>query len=248
MSENKFNLPTLIAAILISVILSVAISYSVISPKTGPPGPEGPLGLQGEVGLTGSQGIQGPKGERGEVGPQGEQGSQGSQGIQGIVGEIGEPGPQGSIGLRGPVGFYSMYHAPGEYVEIPGIINGDFSEFDGNNLVGWVTQGKSGYRDEGRCLYQRIGGTFMMQTVVIEKNQGFAFSVKSNGARLEVHVDGFVLFYGDFRNASEEWMRIVVPVGDLYTGIRILYFVVLNGADDGSYVVLDDVTMVEFMS
>ena len=141
-----------------------------------------------------------------------------------------------------------MYHAPGEYVEIPGIINGDFSEFDGNNLVGWVTQGKSGYRDEGRCLYQRIGGTFMMQTVVIEKNQGFAFSVKSNGARLEVHVDGFVLFYGDFRNASEEWMRIVVPVGDLYTGIRILYFVVLNGADDGSYVVLDDVTMVEFMS
>lgn len=61
MSEIKFNLPTLIAAILISVVLSVTISYSLIS---GQPGPEGPPGPQGEVGPTGPKDEQGLKIQR----------------------------------------------------------------------------------------------------------------------------------------------------------------------------------------
>ena len=66
MSESKLNVQTLIAAILISVVLSVAISYSVISRETGPLGPEGIQGPQGEQGI---QGIQGPQGVPGEMGP-----------------------------------------------------------------------------------------------------------------------------------------------------------------------------------
>jgi len=226
MSESKFNLPTLIATILISVILSVAISYSIISPKTGPPGPEGPQGPQGLQGLQGEQGqsIQGIEGERG------------LQGIQGPLGEKGE---------RGPIGYYVAYSPVGEYVPIPGIINGDFSESDEHRAVGWYTQGRSGISSEGRFLGQRPGGTYMSQTIIIRENQGIAFSVRSNGARLEVHLDGCVLFYGDFRDASEEWYRVVVATSPLYTGVRVLAFVVLHGPEDCG-VWLDDVTLVEF--
>ena len=88
MSESKFNLPTLITAILISVVISVAISYSIISGQPGPPG------IQGEVGLTGPPGPDGPKGEVGLTG------------IEGIQGEPGEPivGPVGPQGLQGEEG------------------------------------------------------------------------------------------------------------------------------------------------
>jgi len=55
MSENKFNIPTLIAAILISVVLSVAISYSIISHE--PVGPQGPIGETGPEGPPGPPGV-----------------------------------------------------------------------------------------------------------------------------------------------------------------------------------------------
>lgn len=241
MSESRFNLSTLIAAVLISVVLSVAISYSIISLKTGPPGSEGP---QGEVGLTGPPGSEGPHGPQGE------------QGIQGIQGEEGPPGvsivgPTGSKGDTGAMGFYSVYQPSDEYVEVPGILNGDFNEYDEHRATYWFTSGRSGITMEGdsppaRGLGQRVGGTYMSQTIVIKTNQGIAFSVKSTGARLEVHVDSFVLFYGDFRNSPEEWMTIVVPVGDIWIGVRTLYFVVLGGLE-GPGVTLDNVTLVEFI-
>ena len=66
MTESKLNIQTLVFAVIVSVILSVAISYSVISRETGPPGPEGTQGPQGEQGI---QGIQGPQGIPGEIGP-----------------------------------------------------------------------------------------------------------------------------------------------------------------------------------
>jgi len=239
MSESKLNLSTLIAAILISVVLSVAISYSVISPKTGPSGPEGPLGLQGEVGLTGSQGIQGLKGDRGEVGPQGEQGS---QGIQGIAGELGEQGPQGLQGLRGPVGFYTIYYPVGEYVEVPGIINGDLT----GGGEGWYYQGKGGFGSwDMALLYQHLTISFIMQSIEINQNYGLSFMVEPHGARLEIHCEGEVLFYGDFREEASDWFEIVISFGNM-VGRHDLYFYVLPGKDDGSRIAIDDITMVQF--
>lgn len=76
MSESKLNVQTLIAAILISVVLSVGISYITMirgppGPQ-GPSGPQGPVGPQGELGPIGSQGVPGSRGETGTQGPQGE--------------------------------------------------------------------------------------------------------------------------------------------------------------------------------
>ena len=69
----------LIAVLLASILLSYAISSTVI--QTGPQGPKGDTGPQGEIGETGPQGEQGltgPQGLQGETGPQGEKGDPGS--------------------------------------------------------------------------------------------------------------------------------------------------------------------------
>jgi len=63
MSESKLNVKTLIAAIVISVLLSVSVSYMIIPSGTGE------LGSQGPIGETGPPG---PKGEKGDTGPKGE--------------------------------------------------------------------------------------------------------------------------------------------------------------------------------
>jgi len=83
MSESKLNVKTLIAAIVISVILSVSVSYMIIPSGTGE------LGSQGPIGETGPPG---PKGEKGEAGPQGLTGLQGPQGSTGPEGPQGPPG------------------------------------------------------------------------------------------------------------------------------------------------------------
>jgi len=133
------------------------------------------------------------------------------------------------------------YHPVGEYVEIPGIINGDFNE--GNE--GWYTQGKTGGYEGAKQFYQRYGGTYTTQEIIIEENQGIAFMLKSNGARLEALIDGYVIYYGDYSEGTD-WIRIVVPFGNTYLGPRDLYFIICDGEDDGAYIALDNITMVEF--
>lgn len=86
MSESKLNVQTLIAAIVISVILSVSVSYMIIPSGTGE------LGFQGPIGETGPPG---PKGEKGDTGLQGPQGEAGSPGTKGEKGDIGPQGPPG---------------------------------------------------------------------------------------------------------------------------------------------------------
>ncbi len=89
MSGNKLNIQTLMIAVIISVILSVGISY-IISPSTvGPQGPTGPEGIQGPPGRTGDTGYQG---ETGAQGPRGERGLQGLTGTRGPAGADGQPG------------------------------------------------------------------------------------------------------------------------------------------------------------
>ncbi len=232
MSESKFNLPTFIAAILISVILSVSISYYAIP---GQPGPAGPQGSQGEVGLTG------PQGEVGLTGPQGSPGLQGIQGIRGIRGESGEQGLQGLQGASGSVGYYMKYNPVGEYVEVPGIINGELN--DGGE--GWYYQGKGGFGWDMAILYQHLTISFIMQSIEINQNYGLAFMVEPQGARLEIHCEGEVLFYGDFREEASDWTEVVISFGNM-VGLHDLYFYVLPGKDDGSRIALDNITMVEF--
>ncbi|MBA7629911.1 hypothetical protein ES703_37418 [subsurface metagenome] len=89
MSDNKINTQTVIIAVVISVILSIGISF-VISPSSQ--GSKGPQGLQGEPGPQGARGETGPRGATGNSGPQGEKGIQGQTGSRGSQGEQGPPG------------------------------------------------------------------------------------------------------------------------------------------------------------
>ena len=92
MSENKINFQTLIVAIVISVILSVGISYMISPSPEEIVGPQGPIGPPGPEGDTGPQGALGEPGSQGETGDPGPQGERGSQGLRGPVGPEGPPG------------------------------------------------------------------------------------------------------------------------------------------------------------
>ena len=85
MSDNKINIQTVVVAVVLSVILSVGISYFIVP---SPQGPEGPQGSQGDIGPQGIQGLAGPQGLDGIIGPPGELGEQGPQGIQGEKGDM----------------------------------------------------------------------------------------------------------------------------------------------------------------
>jgi hypothetical protein len=187
--------------------------------------------LRGSPGLKGDTGLQGLQGDAGIQGPKGDQGSQGIQGIQGLQGPTGSPG------------YYSVYYAVGSSVDIPGITNGDLSQWDPNTgYVDWLVQGKSG----GGKLYQApTYSSFMSQTITIGQDQGLAFNVEAQGVRVEVQLDGYVIFYGDFRSGISD-ARIVVPFGNLYGGVRRLYLRVLPGPEDGGYVKFTNITLVEF--
>jgi len=220
-------------SVIVAVLLSASLSYMLITPQEGP---MGPLGLQGE-GMQGIQGGQGPQGPPGEsiLGPRG------PQGVLGSTGELGEQGPQGLQGARGPVGFYMTYYPVGEYVEVPGIINGDFTEGE----EGWYYRGKGGLGWDMAILYQHPYGGFISQSIEVNQNYGLAFVVEPHGVRLEIHCEGEVLFYGDFRGETSDWIEVVISFGSL-VGRHDLYFYVLPGKDDGSYVAIDDITLVEF--
>ena len=86
--DEKWN--TILIAVVISVVLTTATSYLMISSfgKTGSQGPQGARGSQGEQG---PQGLQGEQGPRGTTGPKGDTGSQGIQGPTGSEGPPGEP-------------------------------------------------------------------------------------------------------------------------------------------------------------
>ena len=66
MSKNGINVTTLIAAVTISVVLSVGVSYVLLTSVLSMEGTQGPQGPPGQ------QGLQGPPGPEGPQGPQGE--------------------------------------------------------------------------------------------------------------------------------------------------------------------------------
>jgi len=220
--SKNYLIAGLISVLILSAIVNYGISNMIIKP-----------GPQGETGPQGEQGIQGVPGE---------QGLQGIQGSQGLQGPAGEPGEQGLQGFRGPVGLYTTYNPVGEYVEVPGIINGDLDD-EGE---GWYYQGKGGFGSwDMAILYQHLTISFIMQSIEINQNYGLAFMVEPQGARLEIHCEGEVLFYGDFREEASDWIEVVISFGNM-VGRHDLYFYVLPGKDDGSRIAIDNITMVEF--
>lgn len=263
----------IIAAILLSCVTAAATSTILVQqiqgPKgdTGSPGPKGdtgdtgatgPKGDRGDTGLTGPAGSAGAQGPTGATGPKGDKGDTGSAGLtgpsgaQGPAGPTGQTGATGATGPQGPIGYYAAYSIAGPSIDIPGIVNGNLSQINPNaepghpNKLGWGIQGKSSWDSSSVTLYPMLNYTsFMYQTVIFGQNTGIAFDVKGSGTRLEVHIDGYVAYYVDFRGTTST-IRAVVPTGPVYTGIRNLQIMVLPGPEDSSYARISNITMVQF--
>jgi hypothetical protein len=88
----------LIAAILVSSVVSAVVSTQWAVGPQGPEGPQGPQGEQGIQGLTGDTGPTGPTGPAGAAGATGPQGAKGDKGDKGDTGATGATGPQGPAG------------------------------------------------------------------------------------------------------------------------------------------------------
>jgi hypothetical protein len=95
-SRNMF-LAGLIAAILVSSVVSAIVSTQL---AVGPQGPEGPKGGTGATGATGATGSAGPTGATGATG---------ATGPAGPTGATGATGPQGPAGVGfEPIGYISV--------------------------------------------------------------------------------------------------------------------------------------------
>jgi hypothetical protein len=238
----------------------------------GDPGTMGPVGPKGETGATGPMGPQGPPGIQGETGMAGSIWYSGacepptSTGVDGdfylnthtgdIYSKISNQTastwcPIGN--LKGKTGYYSVYSTSDPYVEVDGIVNGDFSQTDPNvapshfNKLGWVNQGHSSWDSTSVTLYPaRDYASYLGQTVNFEQNQGIAFDLQAKGVRLEVHLDGHVIFYADFRETGTTTTRLTIPTGPIYTGIRQLQIMILPAPQDGSYAKITNITKIQF--
>jgi hypothetical protein len=126
-STNIF-LVGLIAAILVSSLISAAISTQLAV------GPQGPQGEQGIQGLTGERGPAGPQGETGATGPTGPAGPQGATGPQGAKGDKGDTGATGATGAAGPAGNATRY-----------VIEGFFNVTQNGDLIYHVNRTDGAY-------------------------------------------------------------------------------------------------------
>jgi len=171
-----------------------------------PQGPKGDKGEVGPIGLTGSKGETGATGPIGPQGPQGIQGETGPAGSiwysgtcepsssTGVDGDFYLNTQTGDIyskmrnqtastwtyigNLKGKTGYYSVYSTYGSYVEVEGIVNGDFSQTDPNvapghfNKLGWVNQSHSSWDSNSVTLYPvRDYASYLGQTITFEHNQ-----------------------------------------------------------------------------
>jgi len=76
-------------------------------------------------------------------------------------------------------------------------------------------------------------------------NQGIGVRFRGQGVRMELQLDGYVIFYADLREGAD-WTTVQIPAGNLYIGIRTLYIRVLPGLDDDSSLTIDDVSLIQF--
>ncbi|MFH2112801.1 MAG: hypothetical protein ABIJ47_16255 [Candidatus Bathyarchaeota archaeon] len=214
---------TVIVSVLISVIASTGFTLFLLQQPTI------------QEAFKGSQGIPGPTGATGPEGPKGVQGLPGSDGLPGVQGPPGQTGPLGPAGLQGPTGFYSVYTTLGSASDVSSIL-----------AQSWTIEGPGGRTGETIILQQNSGtGSYAVRTINVAINQGVAFDMKGTGIRMEVHLDGYVLFYADLR-AGVDWTRVTVPFGNLYTGSRQLYIRVLPGPDNGRSLEFKTVSLVKF--
>jgi hypothetical protein len=145
-----------------------------------------------------------------------------------------------------------------DVTEIPGIINGDWS--DGNE--GWLTQGVSNLVGGVKYLHENEHGTFTTQTIYLENiTQGIKFDIKPQpfGGEIsfQVSLKGATVFDQRYIgvNSNYEWETIVIPFRCLLT-MREQYnlnvednyeirFIVKAGEESGSNIAFDNISLVK---
>ena len=214
---------TVVISVLISVIASTGFTFFMLQQPT----------LQ--EAFKGPQGIPGPTGAVGPEGPRGIQGEPGKDGLPGIQGPVGATGPQGPAGPIGPTGFYSVYSTVKPSTVVTSLLAKD-----------WVVPKSGGISGDTIILQQNSEfGSYAVQTINVAINQGVAFDMKGMGVRVEVQLDGYVIFYADLKEGID-WTRVTVPFGTLPTGSRKLYIRVLPGPDNGRSMEFISASLVQF--
>lgn len=214
---------TVIVSVLISVIASTAFTFFILQQPVM------------QEAFRGPQGVPGPTGATGPEGPRGVQGESGSDGLPGLQGPVGPTGPQGPAGPMGPTGFYSVYTALGSASMVSALL-----------ADGWTISGIGGTTGETIILQQNSEtGSHAARNINVAKGQGVALDIKGTGIRMEIQLDGYVMFYADLKEGTD-WTRITVPFGDLYTGSRRLFIRVLPGPDNGRSLEFKNVSLVKF--
>jgi hypothetical protein len=214
---------TVIISVLISVIASTGFTLFLLQQPVIQEAFKGPQGIPGPTGAAGPQGLKG------------DQGLPGSDGLTGVQGPAGLTGPQGPAGPRGQTGFYSVYTTLGTASDVSSLL-----------AQSWTVVGDGGRSGETIILHQNsASGSYAVRTISVGLNQGVAFDMKGTGVRMEVYLDGYVLFYADLREGVD-WTRVTVPFGNLYTGTRQLYIRVLPGPDNGRSLEFKAASIVKF--
>lgn len=140
--------------------------------------------------------------------------------------------------------------------EIPGVINGDFSESEG-----WVKQGKGGQGPPYATLWQYPSTSYLIQTITFtSEDQGIIFSFKPApyGAEVgfRVSIGGITVYTGIYAGINDnfDWEEVVIPFKPIWN-MKELYgyegggndeirFTVESGEDNGARVSVDDVSLI----
>jgi hypothetical protein len=145
-----------------------------------------------------------------------------------------------------------------DITEIPGIVNGDWSE--GNE--GWLTQGVSNLVGGIKYLHENERGTFTTQTTYLEnRTEGIKFDIKPQpfGGEIafQVSLKGTIIFDQTYTGANSkyDWETIIIPLKCLLTmrkqynlAVEDYYdirFMVKSGEATGSNIAFDNVTLVK---
>jgi hypothetical protein len=151
MSKIAVTKGILVVIILVTVLISSAVSASVsiialnsqsLRGTTGGTGTTGPAGATGQTGIIGATGEPGPPGPRGETGATGVAGETGPVGATGAMGAKGDTGATGAPGVAGANGatWFNGTGIPSTNVGINGDFYFDSASGDVYNKVlsGWT--------------------------------------------------------------------------------------------------------------
>lgn len=190
---------------------------------TGNTGPQGPIGYQGPPGPTGETGNTGPQGP---VGDQGPPGPQGPTGPTGLIGPIGVTGPTGETGDTGPPGATGPTGEPGddgdvgpEGAEGPAGATGPPGATGATGIAGGLISAINVYRNSTQAISDDAYIIFTNQRNSLGSDVSWS---SGTGSQATINTAGYyVVIYGATTQSSNTELTVNI-----------------NGADDGSIVVL----------